>query len=107
MICLSWKKIHIMNAHSEIVRLFKSLSEDEKGLVLKELGQASMGETVLLEEADVVCCPHCESRLFVRNGSGGQNKSISAKLAVRYSQQKQGLLCTGCKNLKNLSYTGH
>jgi hypothetical protein len=44
-----------MNAHSEIVRLFKSLSEDEKGLVLKELGQASMGETVLLEEADVVC----------------------------------------------------
>jgi hypothetical protein len=39
MICLSWKKIHIMNAHSEIVRLFKSLSEDEKGLVLKELGQ--------------------------------------------------------------------
>jgi hypothetical protein len=61
----------------------KSLSEDEKGLVLKELGQASMGETVLLEEADVVCCPHCESRLFVRNGKRGTEQKYKCKACCK------------------------
>jgi hypothetical protein len=79
-----------MNAHSEIVRLFKSLSEDEKGLVLKELGQASMGETVLLEEADVVCCPHCESRLFVRNGKRGTEQKYKCKACCKVFTAKTG-----------------
>lgn len=79
-----------MNAHSEIVRLFKSLSEDEKGIVLEELGQTSMGETVLIKDADVVCCPHCESRLFVRNGKRGSDQKYKCKACCKVFTAKTG-----------------
>jgi len=83
-------KIYIMNAHSEIVRLFKSLSEDEKSIVLEELGQTSMGETVLIKDADVVCCPHCESRLFVRNGKRGSDQKYKCKACCKVFTAKTG-----------------
>jgi len=79
-----------MNARSEILRLFKSLSENEKGVVLEELGRVSMGETVLLEDADVVCCPHCASRLFVKNGKRGTNQKYKCKSCCRVFTAKTG-----------------
>lgn len=79
-----------MNARSEILRLFKSLSEDEKGIVLKELGQASMEETVLLKDADVVCCPHCASRLFVKNGKRGTSQKYKCKSCCKVFTAKTG-----------------
>lgn len=79
-----------MNAHSEIVRLFKSLSADEQGIVLEELGQATMGETVPIEGADVVCCPHCESRLFVRNGKRRADQKYKCKACCKVFTAKTG-----------------
>lgn len=79
-----------MNAHNEILRLFKSLSEYEKGKVLEELGQALMGVTVLLEGADVVCCPHCESRLFVKNGKQGTDQKYKCKTCCKVFTTKTG-----------------
>ena len=79
-----------MSARNEILRLFKSLSEDEKGIVLEELGQASTGETVLLEDADVVCCPHCESRLFVKNGKRGTDQKYKCKTCCKVFTARTG-----------------
>lgn len=79
-----------MNAHNEILRLFKSLSDDDKGLVLKELNQTSIEETVLIEEAHVVCCPHCESNLFVKNGMRGVNQQYKCKACCRVFTAKTG-----------------
>jgi transposase-like protein len=79
-----------MNPHHEIVRLFKSLSEDEKGMVLKELNQTSIEATVLIEDAVVVCCPHCESKLFVRNGMQGADQKYKCKACCKVFTAKTG-----------------
>lgn len=79
-----------MNARSEILRLFKSLSEEEKTVVLEELGQASSVDTVLLEDADVVCCPHCASRLFVKNGKRGASQKYKCKSCCKVFTAKTG-----------------
>jgi len=57
-----------MCTSSEIIRLFKSLSTEDKSSILQELSQPSMMETIRIEDALVVCCPHCQSKLFVKNG---------------------------------------
>jgi len=79
-----------MTAHNEIVRLFKSLSDNEKEVVLKKLGQASVEETVLIENALVVCCPHCESKLFVKNGKRGTNQKYKCKTCCKVFTAKTG-----------------
>lgn len=79
-----------MNVHHEIVRLFKSLSDDEKGMVLKELNQTSIESTVLIENAVVVCCPHCESKLFVRNGKQGADQKYKCKACCKVFTVKTG-----------------
>lgn len=79
-----------MNARGEILRLFKSMSEDERCIVLKELGQASMVKAVLLDEAEVGCCPHCESRLFVRNGKRGTDQKYKCKTCCKVFTAKTG-----------------
>ena len=66
-----------------------------------------MGETVLLEDADVISCPHCESRLFVKNGKRKTTQNYKCKSCCKVFTAKRELLCTGCKNLKNLNCTGH
>ncbi len=79
-----------MNAHTEIVRLFKSLSEEDKGIVLQELNQTSIGETVRIEEAPIVCCPHCESKLFVKNGKREEVQKYKCKACCRVFTSKTG-----------------
>jgi len=79
-----------MNAHDEIVRLFKSLSDEGKNVVLQELSQTSIEETVRLEEAHVVCCPHCESKLFVKNGKRGEIQKYKCKACCRVFTAKTG-----------------
>ena len=79
-----------MNAHVEIIRLFKSLSEKEKDKVLQDLSQTLTGETVLIEEAIVVCCPHCESKLFVKNGKRGEAQKYRCKACCRVFTSKTG-----------------
>ena len=93
-----------MNAHIEILRLFKNLSEKEKDIVLHELHQTSTGETVRIEEALVVRCPHCESKLFVKNVSEERFRNTSVKPAVGCSPQRQEHLCIDYKNQTSLNY---
>jgi len=79
-----------MNAHTEIVHLFKSLSEEEKGIVLQELNRTSIGETAFIEEVPIVCCPHCESKLFVKNGKRGEVQKYKCKACCRVFTTKTG-----------------
>ena len=79
-----------MSAHIEILRLFKSLSEKERTMVLDELTQASTKETIRIEDAPIVCCPHCESKLFVRNGKRGELQKYKCKSCCRVFSSKTG-----------------
>jgi len=79
-----------MTAHDEIVRLFKSLTEGEKSMVLQELNQTSTEETGRIEEAHVVCCPHCESKLFVKNGKRADIQKYKCKACCRVFTSKTG-----------------
>ncbi len=69
-----------MSVQIEIIRLFKSLPNAEKDKVLAELNQVTVGKAIRVEDAYVVCCPHCESKLFVKNGTryGVQNYKCKA-----------------------------
>lgn len=79
-----------MKAYTEIIRLFNSLSEDDKGRVLQELSQSTTGETVQVEEAFVVCCPHCESKLFVKNGKRDDIQKYKCKACCKVFTSKTG-----------------
>ena len=79
-----------MNVRNEIIRLFKSLSEDEKVIVLEDLRQTSTGDVVFIEDTDVACCPHCESRLFVRNGKRGTDQKYKCKTCCKVFTAKTG-----------------
>ena len=79
-----------MNAQEEIVRLFRSLSDDDKITVLQDLKQTSTADTVLIEEAHVVSCPHCESKLFVKNGKRGLDQKYKCKACCKVFTSKTG-----------------
>lgn len=79
-----------MSAHNEILRLFKSLSEKEKGLLLDELNNTSTSETIRIEDAHVVCCPHCESKLFVKNGKRDGLQKYKCKSCCKVFSSRTG-----------------
>ena len=79
-----------MSTPTEIVRLFKSLSEEEKRSVLLELAETSASETILIEEAQVVSCPHCESKLFVKNGKRSGIQKYKCKVCCKVFTSKTG-----------------
>ena len=68
-----------MNPRSEILRLFKSLSEDERRPLLEELNHLSTNMEVPVEQGPVVCCPHCKSNLLVKNGKRGVHQQYKCK----------------------------
>ena len=72
-----------MNARDEIARLFRSLSSEDKEKILQELNQTPISETVPLEDAPVVCCPHCNSKLFVKNGKRGGVQKYKCKACCK------------------------
>lgn len=79
-----------MNTSTEIIRLFKRLSEEEKNNVLQELTQTSIGETKLIKEVPVVSCPHCESKHFVRNGKRNDIQKYKCKVCCKDFSSKTG-----------------
>ncbi len=79
-----------MNVQAEIIRLFNSLSETERSKVLSELNQNSIAETEPIENAQVVCCPHCESKLFVKNGKHAGVQNYKCKSCCKIFTSKTG-----------------
>jgi transposase-like protein len=79
-----------MTAHDKIISLFKSLSEEEKTVMLQELSQSPVIETINVDDALVVCCPHCASKLFVKNGKRGDIQKYKCKACCRVFSSKTG-----------------
>ncbi|MFW6224671.1 MAG: IS1595 family transposase [Bacteroidota bacterium] len=79
-----------MSVQSEIVRLFNSLTEGEQSKVLLELSQKPLDETVPIEEADVICCPYCDSKLFVKNGKRSGTQNYKCKSCCKIFSSKTG-----------------
>ncbi len=79
-----------MSARNEILRLFKSLPKEEKEIVLKELGQPSIVNSDIKKEFDAVCCAHCGSKLFVKNGKRGNDQKYKCKSCCKVFTAKTG-----------------
>ncbi len=79
-----------MTPREEILRLFKSLPENERNLLLEKLNQSSFTETEVIEEAEIVCCPHCKSKLFVKNGKRGTTQRYKCKACCRIFTSRTG-----------------
>jgi len=79
-----------MDTQKEILRLFKSLPDEDRNTILNKLQQASLGETVRIEDAPVVCCPHCDSKLFVKNGKRDEIQKYKCKACCKVFTFKTG-----------------
>lgn len=76
--------------YDEILKLFASLSEEDQSNMLRELNQKSTEDTIRIEEAEVVCCPHCDSKLFVKNGKRGDIQKYKCKACCKIFTSKTG-----------------
>lgn len=57
-----------MTTKEQIISLFGKLQENERISLLDELIQSKPSDTLLVEEVPILSCPHCDSKLFVKNG---------------------------------------
>lgn len=79
-----------MSIQSEIIRLFNSLPDTEQSEVLSALNQKPTDETVPIQDAHVVSCPHCESKLFVKNGKRSGIQNYKCKSCCKVFNSKTG-----------------
>jgi len=79
-----------MDALDQIFRLYNTLSNVDKDKILQKLTQATVAETVRVEDAHVVCCPNCESKLFVKNGKRGDTQKYKCKSCCKVFSSKTG-----------------
>lgn len=79
-----------MNPHNEILRLYKSLSDKEKQVIIKELIETSTNNTIDNYDSTVDCCPHCGSRLLVKNGHRGDIQNYKCKSCCKVFTYKTG-----------------
>jgi len=69
----------MMTAKERIIELFESLSDNERSMLLQELNRKGFSVTVIVEDAPVLICPQCESKLWVRNGKRGGLQKYKCK----------------------------
>ena len=80
----------IMNPQNEIIRLFKSLPDKGKQEVLEVLNKVSTNMVILPKDSLVTSCPHCKSKLFVKNGHRGAYQNYKCKACCRVFTSKTG-----------------
>jgi transposase-like protein len=79
-----------MTINEQIKDLFGRLGDAEKELLLQELSQPLVSETVLVEDAPIISCPHCGSKLFVKNGKRGVIQNYKCKSCCKIFTFKTG-----------------
>ena len=79
-----------MNPQNKIIRLFKSLLDKEKQEVLKVLNKLSTNKAILSKDLIVNSCPHCKSKLFIKNGCRGAYQKYKCKSCCRVFTSKTG-----------------
>ena len=79
-----------MSDTNEIFRLFKTLSDRDKGLVLKTLTSEVTADTVLIKDAPIISCPHCDSKFFIKNGKKNDKQKYKCKSCCRVFTSRTG-----------------
>jgi len=79
-----------MTVKDQIIKLFGKLTEPERDLLLQELNRKQISETVLIEDASILSCPHCGSKLFVRNGKRDEMQKYKCKSCCKVFTVKTG-----------------
>ena len=79
-----------MTLKTQILDLFEQLPDAEKHSLLQELYSQDVSETVLIEEAPILCCPHCDSKLFVKNGKRGELQKYKCKSCCKIFSSRTG-----------------
>lgn len=79
-----------MTTKEHIFALFKILPDTERQELLQELNSSRISETVLLEGAPIVSCPHCDSKLFVKNGTRSGLQKYRCKSCCKIFTSRTG-----------------
>lgn len=79
-----------MTLKEQIFDLFEQLPETEQSSVLQELHSRGISETILIEDAPILNCPHCNSKLFVKNGKRGELQKYRCKLCCKIFSSRTG-----------------
>lgn len=79
-----------MSAHAEILRLFKSLSEQDRISVLAELDKAGAYQPPVQSDQAAGSCPYCESKLFIKHGKRNGTQKYKCKGCCKIFTLKTG-----------------
>jgi transposase-like protein len=79
-----------MSIEAQILELFEKLSEPARHSLLQDLNSMDVSETILIEDAPILSCPHCESKLFVRNGKRGDLQKYQCKSCCKIFTSRTG-----------------
>jgi len=79
-----------MTLKDQIKQMFVKLTDSEKSLLLQELNKQEVLDTVLIEEAEILCCPHCSSKLFVKNGKRNDLQKYKCKSCCKVFTHRTG-----------------
>jgi transposase-like protein len=79
-----------MSVKAKILELFNELSEADRNSLLQELSLKTVSEKILVEDAPVISCPHCESKLFVKNGKRGDLQKFKCKSCCKIFTPRTG-----------------
>ena len=79
-----------MSHTDEIFRLFKALSDSDKSNVLKTLTSEVSQATIHIEDAPIINCPHCDSKLFIKSGKRNDIQKYKCKSCCRVFTSRSG-----------------
>jgi transposase-like protein len=79
-----------MSVKAQIIELFERLAEPERNLLLQELNRKVVSNTILIEDASILSCPHCNSKLFVKNGKRDDLQKYKCKSCCKVFTIKTG-----------------
>ncbi len=79
-----------MTVKEQILDLFEQLSNTDKYSLIEKLNKKDVSETILIEDAPILSCPHCESKLFVKNGKRGELQKYKCKSCCKVFTPRTG-----------------
>lgn len=79
-----------MSAKEKILELFTQLSDIDRQLVLEELNTIGLSATKFIKDSPILHCPHCESKLIVKNGKRGNLQKYKCKFCCKVFTSRTG-----------------
>lgn len=86
-----------MIIQEQIKRLFESLDQEKRGLILKELHAVNMNNPETIKDIPVETCPYCSSNLVVKNGHRGDKQRFICKVCHKTCTSSSGTSFHGIK----------